>query len=231
MSAMRMMNRNLMFSAMVLTLAIPAMAQQKSSSSPAKPANQKAVTVKSDTAATKKSPASPSKAAAAPVKAKSDSRMKYYHEGDKTGFAGIGLGGSAYGGDLDFPPLSVGFEYGWHTNWSLGGSFSYAQSSYEGYYDYSYSYYMAAFRASYHFKKYFDPFIKDLPIDPFFTLMFGYIGISVDYGGPGGNYSDGKMDVGSTAGMRYWFRPEWAAQVELGYTRSSLLNLGIARRF
>lgn len=144
-----------------------------------------------------------------------------FNKGDKLLSAGIGLGG-LYGvyGDLDFPPVSLQFQYGIEKNISIGGFVGYSSSSTEVY-DWTWSYILIGAKGEYHFKELFEDQTK---FDPYVGLSLGYSIVSWD----GEEFDDffgydltpddeSYFLWGFNAGLRYYVSPKIALFGELGY--------------
>lgn len=154
-----------------------------------------------------------------------------YKKGDKVLSGGIGLGGvvGLYG-DATLPPISVGYEMGYNENISFGGLAGIAGSEakytwFTGSYGWEYTYIILAARGAYHF----DVF-KSSKIDSYVGLTIGYNLVSVKETGtiPGGiSASSSYFLYGGHLGMRYYFSPNFGAQLELGYGIGTI-NVGIA---
>lgn len=136
--------------------------------------------------------------------------------------AGISIGGLAgLYGEADFPPLSLGLQFGIHEKISVGGIVGYSSSSYDyGFYsndDYSwtYTYIFVGARGEYHFV---DVDVKDLDLYGGVTLGYNIVSVS-EPTGFSGNYDVGASYLlyGFHAGARYMFSPKIGAFAELGY--------------
>ena len=159
-----------------------------------------------------------------------------YKKGDQVISLGLGLGGfaGAYGGSSGIA-LSGGYEYGIHENISLGGIVGYSSSSedFGGGYGWKYTYILIGARGAYHL----DLLHKD-NIDTYGGILLGYNIVSSKATGVQSNIfgfgtasaSASYMLIGVFIGGRYYFSPNLAAQVELGYG-VGILNVGIAYKF
>lgn len=143
-----------------------------------------------------------------------------YRKGVNNLNVGIGFGLSGIYGDMDFPPISVGFQYGFHEKISIGGIIGYSQSSYSwGYfnqdYKWTYSYIIIGARGEYHFMEPTDP------VDLYGGLTLGYsiVSVSEPTGYSGYGYSAGASYAlfGFHGGVRYLFSPNIGVFGELGY--------------
>jgi len=130
--------------------------------------------------------------------------------------AGISIGGLAgLYGTADFPPLSLGLQFGIHEKISVGGIVGYSSSSYDwGYNDsWKYTYIFIGARGEYHFV---DVDVKDLDLYGGLTIGYNIVsfsGPSYDWYDPGTSY----LLYGFHAGARYMFSPKIGAFAELGY--------------
>lgn len=136
--------------------------------------------------------------------------------------AGVSIGGLAgFYGESDFPPLSLGLQFGIHEKISVGGIIGYASSSYDlGFfgnnnYTWTYRYIIVGARGEYHFV---DVDVKDF--DLYAGLTIGYNIVSVDEpSGYTGFYTAeaSYLLYGFHAGGRYMFSNNIGAFAELGY--------------
>lgn len=153
-----------------------------------------------------------------------------YQKGVNNLNIGIGLG-DVYGvyGSQDFPPISVGLQFGIHEKISVGGILGYSSSSYDlgGWYgkDYkwTYHYIIVGARGEYHFMEPSDKF----DIYGGVTLGYNIVSVSEPSGYAGGYSSEGSyLFYGFHAGARYAFTPKIGAYAEIGYGLG-IVNLGI----
>jgi len=157
-----------------------------------------------------------------------------YKKGDQVVSLGLGLGGfaGAYGGSSGIA-ISGGYEYGVHENVSLGGLVGYSSSSdeynsyYGGTYGWKYTYILIGARGAYHID-----LLHNSNIDTYGGVLLGYNIVSSSATGTNSSYygstaSASYMLFGVFIGGRYYFNPNLAAQVELGYG-VGFLNVGIA---
>lgn len=136
--------------------------------------------------------------------------------------AGISIGGLAgLYGEADFPPLSLGLQFGIHEKISVGGIVGYSSSSYDyGYYGnsdwkWTYTYIFIGARGEYHFV---DVDVKDLDLYGGLTIGYNIVNVS-EPSGFSGSYTvgDSYLLYGFHAGARYMFSPKIGAFAELGY--------------
>jgi hypothetical protein len=163
-----------------------------------------------------------------------------YKQGDQVASVMIGFGSTVYTSDATstVPPLSATFDYGYNENISLGGIISYTGSKYEwsgyGYgYKYTWSYLIIAARGAYHYD-----LLHNSKIDTYGGVALGYdiASSSATYNGNWGYL--GQPSAESSGGVlfglyvvgRYYFSPNLAAQLELGYG-IAYFNIGIAYKF
>lgn len=141
-----------------------------------------------------------------------------YKKGVNNLNVGIGTGMAGIYGDADFPPISVGFQYGFHEKFSIGGIFGYSASTY-GWTDWewTYSYLVIGARGEYHFTD-----VEAENLDLYGGLTLAYNIVSVDE--PAGyqtwwGYSaeTSYLLYGFHAGARYLFSPNIGIFGELGY--------------
>jgi outer membrane protein W len=144
-----------------------------------------------------------------------------YQEGKNTLGLLVGIGG----GDLkgtDATPVAVEYNfYNFHPKVQFGVMAAWASTSEEFNYGWgvgkwSYTYIILAAQANYHF-------MPNEKFDPFAGLSLGYnIGSSTWEWKTGSGGSPASATVGgffwsAQAGCNYWFSPQWAAQVRVGY--------------
>jgi hypothetical protein len=150
-----------------------------------------------------------------------------YNKGDQVASLGIGLGGVAGSYGTGGLPISLAYEYGFNENISFGGLFGYASTSESSYYgdDWKWTNIIIGARGAYHL----DLLHKD-NIDTYGGIMLGYNIVS--FSGPNASYWSGGSYIffGGFIGGRYYFSPNLAAQVELGYGLG-ILNIGLAYKF
>ena len=156
-----------------------------------------------------------------------------YKKGDMIGQVGIGYGHAGIYGDMDFPPISLGFQYGIEEKISIGGVVGFSSSSDswgdDDYgWEYTYTYIFVGARGEYHFW-------QNENIDAYGGVTLGYdiVSSSVESHGSGHHYNWSGSASGSYAlwgfhvGARYYFNPCVAAFAELGY-RISYITAGVA---
>lgn len=148
-----------------------------------------------------------------------------YKKGVNNLNAGIGFGLAGVYGDTDFPPISVGFQYGFHEKFSIGGIVGYSQSSYSwgGYWfggtnqdwTWTYSYIIIGARGEYHFMEPTDE------VDVYGGATLGYNLVSVSepagWGGVGYTAEGSYALFGFHGGVRYLFSPNIGVFAEAGY--------------
>ncbi|MDA3843994.1 MAG: hypothetical protein PF588_06475 [Candidatus Kapabacteria bacterium] len=109
---------------------------------------------------------------------------------------GLGLGGSAFAGDMTIPPISASYEVGFTDKISGGGFLAYAGSEYKySWGTWSYTNIIIGARASYHF------YSKD-KIDAYGGLMIGYNIVSSSWEANSG-YSDYNQGDASSSALIY----------------------------
>lgn len=141
-------------------------------------------------------------------------------KGESVATLGLGLGYPGVYGSAGVPPLFFTFDHAIQDRISIGGTASYATSSYSFAVDkWSYSYLFLGARGAYHFADE----IKDLKnVDLYGGITLGYVIVSSSFSGPNAsiyNYSVGAsyFQFGLYAGGRYFFSPRWGVTAELGY--------------
>jgi outer membrane immunogenic protein len=111
-----------------------------------------------------------------------------YQKGVNNLNIGIGAGLVGVYGDADFPPISVGFQYGYHEKISIGGLLGYSSSSWgSGMYEWGYTYIFVGARGEYHFLE------PNNDFDAYGGLTLGYNIVSFD----------------EPAGWREFYGPWW----------------------
>ena len=138
-----------------------------------------------------------------------------FNKGDKVGQIGIGFGHAGVYGDMGFPPISAGLQFGVEKNISVGGIVGFSSSSYGlDEWKWTYSYIFIGARGEYHFLE------DSQNMDGYAGVTLGYNIVSVS--APSGY--DGYYGVGASyaltgihVGLRYYFNPQWAVFGELGY--------------
>jgi hypothetical protein len=155
-----------------------------------------------------------------------------YKMGDQNVNGFLGLGGLAgVYGDSDLPPLGVGYDFGYNENISIGGLVGYSSSTQPvgfGSWQFKYTYIIIGARGTYHY----DLMHKD-NIDTYGGIMIGYNIVSFsEENKPSGSLfnfsgSGSYLLYGGFIGGRYYFTPNLAAQLELGYG-VGLLSIGIS---
>lgn len=161
-----------------------------------------------------------------------------YRQGDQVISLQLGLGTSLYesGATGTVPPLTAAFDYGYNEHISLGGLLSYTGSKYDvsdayGTISNKFSYIIVAVRGAYHYD-----LLHNDKIDTYGGLMLGYdiastshtvTGLYTSYSYLIPTYSVGGFSFGAFIGGRYFFSPQLAAQVELGYG-IAYFNIGLA---
>ncbi|MCX7984055.1 MAG: hypothetical protein N3A63_04020 [Bacteroidetes bacterium] len=150
-----------------------------------------------------------------------------YKQGDLVISGMLGLGGVAgLYGEAGMPPISASVDYGYNENISIGALVGIATSE-ESYFwggKWKYTYTIIGARGQYHYD-----FLKNSNIDTYGGIMIGYNIVSSSWEGPGvGAGSSGSyLLYGGFIGGRYYFTPNLAGQLELGYGMG-YLTLGIA---
>ncbi len=144
-----------------------------------------------------------------------------YSKGVKIGQVGIGYGFAGIYGSTDFPPISVGFQYGLEDKISIGGIIGYTSSSYDfgswygTDYKWTYSYILIGARGEYHFLD------NSENMDGYGGATLGYAitSVSTPSGYYGGGYTAGTsyMLFGVHVGLRYYLSPTVAIFGEAGY--------------
>jgi len=152
-----------------------------------------------------------------------------FEKGNMVAAAAVYLGGIAgYYGSTSVPPLTASLDYFLNDKITVGGLFGFAQSTYDFRFSssekWTYTYYALMARGMYHFHS----VIPEIPFDPYAGLALGYNVVTVS-GNTLGNASGSYALFGVTAGARYWFTPQLAGQLELGYGLG-IISLGIAYR-
>lgn len=148
-----------------------------------------------------------------------------YMAGDKTISAGLGAGLWGIYGDTTIPPISVSLDKGYNDKISIGGVVGFAGSKYTILYaNYDYTYIILGGRGLYHF------YNKD-KIDAYAGPIIGYniAKVSVRVAGELGSIGEGYLWYGGVLGGRYYFKPNTAAFVELGYG-ASYLTVGVSKK-
>jgi hypothetical protein len=155
-----------------------------------------------------------------------------YKQGDMVITGALGLGGVAgVYGESTLPPISGAVDYGYNENISVGGLVGISGSEnlvYKGTsneYGWKYTYIVIGVRGAYHY----DLLHKD-NIDTYGGIMIGYNIVSfseVGTIGYGGTAGASFLAYGGYIGGRYYFTPNLAAQLELGYGMG-FLSLGVA---
>ncbi len=164
-----------------------------------------------------------------------------YKKGDQVASVSLGLG-SVYalsGTTGGTPPLVATYDYGYNENISLGGLFGYTSSSwsaaYGGYSETStISDIVIGVRGAYHY----DVLHND-KIDTYGGVMLAYdiesasttSNLPAIYQAYAGSVATASaLKIGFFLGGRYYFSPNWAGQVELGYD-IAYLKIGIGYKF
>jgi hypothetical protein len=147
-----------------------------------------------------------------------------YKKGVNNLNVGIGTGLAGIYGDADFPPISVGFQYGFHEKISIGGIVGYSASTYGyGYgffgnqnWEWTYTYLVIGARGEYHFV---DVDVSDLDLYGGITLAYNIVSVDEPAGWSGFGYSaeTSYLLYGFHAGARYLFTPNIGIFGELGY--------------
>ena len=150
----------------------------------------------------------------------------------------VGLGLAGADGTSSTPSIGVEVEKAIAPEWSVGGVVGYSSSEqkynyYYGEYGWKYTYVLVAARGGYHFVK----FIKSPKLDAYAGLTLGYNHVTVKDVGNGlySNYFTYKASgsyvlYGAHVGGRYFFNPNLAAQLELGYG-IGYLSAGLCWKF
>jgi len=151
-----------------------------------------------------------------------------YQKGVNNLNIGIGFGDVVGGyGSQDFPPISVGLQFGIHEKISVGGIIGYSTSSESWFYGkYKYSYIIIGARGEYHFM---EPSDK---LDLYAGVTLGYNIVSSSweanngYSGYSATASGSDLFYGFHAGARYAFSPTFGAFAEVGYGLG-IINIGV----
>ncbi|MGE5621056.1 MAG: outer membrane beta-barrel protein [archaeon] len=155
-----------------------------------------------------------------------------FKKGEKVAQIGLGYGHAGIYGDTGFPPVSLGFQYGFEDKISVGGILGYSSSSQDFYWgEWSYTYIMIGARGEYHF-------LEDTKnIDAYAGVTIGYDIVSSSWTDKSGwglndNYSaSGSYALfGAHVGAKYYFTPQISLFGELGYG-VSYISAGIAYKF
>lgn len=136
--------------------------------------------------------------------------------------AGVSIGGLAgLYGTADFPPISLGLQFGIHEKLSVGGIVGYSSSTYDwGYWGntnwkWTYRYIFVGARGEYHFV---DVDVKDMDLYGGLTLGYNIVSVSEPSGFTGDYTAQGSyLLYGFHAGARYMFSPKIGVFGELGY--------------
>lgn len=156
---------------------------------------------------------------------------KAFEKGTKTFDVNIGLGSPYWSGLQKSLPVNprVGVEVGINDEISVGGSLAYSGAKYDYYYlgeyQYKYNAWFVALRGAYHFD------VENEKIDPYLGASLGYVIVSVT--GEGG-YAYGVASgagYGAFGGVRYYIKPNFGLNGELGYSSFSFLSLGVSLKF
>lgn len=137
--------------------------------------------------------------------------------------AGVSIGGLAgLYGTSDFPPLSLGLQFGIHEKLSIGGIVGYSQSTYDwgGFfsgtkYTWTYKYIIVGARGEYHFV---DVDVKNMDLYAGATVGYNIVSVTEPTGTGLGYTAQGSyLLYGFHAGARYMFSPKFGVFGELGY--------------
>ncbi len=170
----------------------------------------------------------------------SNAQEAIFVKGDKVVNLGIGLGNVLYAGSgysTSVPPISASFEYGIKDgvlekgSIGVGGYVGYTAAKWESTYlnetyGWKYSSFILGARGSFHY-----PFLEKL--DTYAGLLIGFNVVSATEIGDydfGGSASASGLAWSTYIGGRYYFKPNLAGMLELGYG-ISYLNLGVALKF
>ncbi len=157
---------------------------------------------------------------------KSGSGDLSFDKGTKVLDAGVGLGSpywsTGFSNSLPFNPR-IGMEAGITENISVGGSVAYSGSSFKYFGGkINYNAFFISARGAYHFA-------TSEKLDPYAGLSLGYVLVSV------GNSQSGFTTAASSgvgyglfAGLRYYLKPKFGLNAELGYSSFSFLNVGVS---
>ena len=151
-----------------------------------------------------------------------------YKQGDMVVSGMLGLGGVAgVYGESGMPPISASVDYGFNENISIGGlaGITTSEESYLIGGKWKYTYIIIGARGAYHYD-----FLHKDNIDTYGGIMIGYNIVSSSWEGTGsGLYgaSGSYLLYGGFIGGRYYFMPNLAAQVELGYGMG-YITIGVA---
>jgi hypothetical protein len=140
-----------------------------------------------------------------------------YAVGKNTGSLSIGFGGGGLTG-TGAVPISAEYNFlNFEKNIQCGIFASYSSTSEDFYYGkWKYTYIIIAAQGNYHF-------MPGDKLDPFAGISLGYdIGsFSATYNNGYSNYgyspTVGGIFLSAQAGLNYWFSPQWAVQVRVGY--------------
>lgn len=135
--------------------------------------------------------------------------------------AGVSIGSLAgLYGTSDFPPLSLGLQFGIHEALSVGGIVGYSSSTYviSGWateWTWVYRYIFVGARGEYHFV---DLDVKDMDLYVGLTLGYNIVSFSEPSGYTGFYTAQGSYPLyGFHVGARYMFSPNIGVFGELGY--------------
>ncbi|MCX6148970.1 MAG: hypothetical protein NTX22_00430 [Ignavibacteriales bacterium] len=160
-----------------------------------------------------------------------------FNKGEKVAQLGIGFGHAGIYGDMGFPPLIAGFQYGILKNISVGGIIGYSSSSDkwgdDSYgWEYTYTYIFIGARGEYHFLEN----VEKLDLYAGVTLGYDIVTASSkvhgnnNYGYNGSSASASYALTGIHGGVRYYVSPQFAVWGEVGYG-VSLISGGVAFKF
>ncbi len=133
---------------------------------------------------------------------------------------GIGPGLQGIYGSMDLPAISVGYQVGFHKNFSVGGILGYSSSTYDysyinSNYEWKYSYFFIGARGEYHFT---EVDLENTDLYAGVTLGYNIVSVSEPSGTIAGYSAQGSyLLYGFHAGGRYYFSPTVGGFLELGY--------------
>lgn len=138
----------------------------------------------------------------------------------------FGVGVSTWG-----VPIYAGMDFGVSDKITIGPRISYRSYGEDfGPYDFNYSIFNLSFRGDYHFSGH----LVDIPeeLDLYGGLSLGYSIWSDNYDGPGDHdLESSRVYLALQAGVRYYFSPNWAANLEVSGGSISGLEIGVSYRF
>lgn len=155
--------------------------------------------------------------------------QKPFQKGAKLLDVNLGLGSPYWGSGLSKSlPVNprVGMEIGVTDEISVGGSVAYSGAKYTyRYFDeytYKYNAWFIALRGAYHFD------VDNEKLDPYLGASLGYVVVSVKGEGNYAYSAGSGAGYGAFGGVRYYLKPNFGLNAELGYTSFSFLSVGIS---